>query len=172
MFDPWIGSRYATDGICGIRLLILGESHYGAPEEECRKFTENVIRKRGQEGRFRFFTVVQRLIVGGQGSLLKSERFEFWEQVAFHNYVQSFAGRKARQRPTPEMWSDARQQFLPILRKVAPQMLLVLGHELCHNLPELPDDLAVCKIQHPSSRGWRYAEWQPVVKKTMDNLRR
>ena len=29
VFDPWIGEFYRSEGISGIRLWILGESHYG-----------------------------------------------------------------------------------------------------------------------------------------------
>jgi hypothetical protein len=92
-FDPWIGSRYATDGIKGIRLLILGEAHYGTGEAERQKtHTTEIVRLLAQKSRFRFFTATQRLVSGGRGWLSDQERVEFWERVAFYNYIQSFPG--------------------------------------------------------------------------------
>ena len=167
-FDPWIGSRYATDGVGGVRLLILGESHYGTAGAERPGFTADIVRQLGQQGRFRFFTTTQRLVAGGRGWLPDAERAEFWERVAFYNYVQSFPGPRARFRPTPEMWAAAQEPFLRTLAEVGPQVLLVLGRELRRNLPELPAGVAVCAVQHPSSRGFRYAAWQPVVQAALN----
>ena len=31
VFEPWIGTQYRTTGLDGLRVLVLGESHYGAP---------------------------------------------------------------------------------------------------------------------------------------------
>jgi hypothetical protein len=168
-FDPWIGSQYATQGIRGIRLLILGEAHYGTGEETqgCTHTTE-IIRKLGQQGRFRFHTVTQRLVVGGRGWLSNTDRAEFWERVAFYNYVQSFPGPRARWRPTPEMWEAAREPFLETLAEVKPQVLLVLGQELSRKLPVLPTYVSACAVQHPSSRGFRYATWQPAVQAALE----
>ena len=162
-FDPWIGSRY-TDGIGGVRLLILGEAHYGTDEEKCdQTHTTEIIRKLGQQGRFRFHSVVQRLVTGGRGWLSAADRAEFWEKVAFYNFIQSFPGPKSRVRPTAEMWLTARQPFLQTLQEIAPQLILVLGHQLSSNVPPAPDGIVVCHVQHPSSRGFQYAKWQPVV---------
>jgi len=166
-FEPWIGSRYATVGVGGVKLLILGESHYGPTGDERATFTTEMIRQLGQQGRFRFYTATQRLVSGGRGWLPDAERSAFWEQVAFYNYVQSFPGPRARWRPTPEMWSAAKAPFLQTLAEVEPQVLLVLGRELRRNLPELPTGASVCAVQHPSSRGFRYADWQPSVQATL-----
>jgi hypothetical protein len=166
-FDPWVGKRYTSEGIRGVRLLILGESHYGTAGAERRTFTADMVRRLGQEGRRRFFSAAQRLVVGGQGRLSAAERAGFWERVAFYNYVQSFPGPRARCRPTPEMWSAAREPFLHTLAEVAPRVLLVLGRELRRHLPELPAGVAVCAVQHPSSRGFRYGDWQPAVQAIM-----
>ncbi len=109
-FKPWLGGRYCKEGIGGIRLLILGEAHRIKPGEEHADFTKDVIgllvrEPRKMEPRFRrFFTVTQRLVCGGKGSLSDTERADFWERVAFYNYIQSNPGAAARSRPTQEMW--------------------------------------------------------------------
>lgn len=167
-FDPWIGNRYASDGIGGTRLLILGEAHYGPTNGERGTYTEEMIRLLGQQHRFRFYTTTQRLVSGGHGWLSNAERRDFWERVAFYNYIQSFAGSGPRIRPTPEMWSAARDPFLTTLAEVNPQVLLVLGRELRYHLPDLPPHLRVCAVPHPSSRGFRYANWQPAVQTVLN----
>jgi hypothetical protein len=169
-FDPWIGSRYHTDGFRGIQLLILGESHYGKPEDKRSSFTKDVIRDRAQQRRFRFFTVIQRLVSGGRGWLSNADRAGFWEQVAFYNYIQAFPGEHPRCRPTPALWSDAREPFLQTLAELSPQLLLVLGHELSGNLPKVPVGVDVCRVPHPSSRGFRYDQWQPEVRAALDAI--
>jgi hypothetical protein len=167
-FDPWIGSRYMTDGVQGVRLLILGESHYGLPGDMRSTFTVDVVRWLGQQHRFRFFTIIQRLVTGTNGWLSNDDRSEFWERVAFYNYIQSFPGTRPRWRPTPEMWLAARDPFLQTVNELSPQVLLVLGKELSFNLPNLPAAISVCKVQHPSSRGFRYANWRPQVKTALE----
>ena len=168
-FDPWIGSRFKTDGLRAMRLLILGEAHYGTGDaEHRRRHTTEIVRLLGQQGRYRFYTVTQRLVSGEQARLTDAERADFWEQVAFYNYIQAFPGPKAQWRPTPEMWAAAREPFLQTIDEVAPRIVLVLGRELYRNIPQIPASISVCAVQHPSSRGFRYSQWQPVVRAAMD----
>src|SRR5579871_1141391 len=144
-FDPWIGGRYAGEGIRGVRLLILGESHYSEPKDNRSGFTEDVVREFVQGRRHRFFTVAQRLVSGGRGWPSDTDRKEFWDRVAFYNYIQTCL-QATRCRPTPVMWLAAREPFLQTLGGLVPrpQLLLVLGRELRRNLPELPAEIEVC----------------------------
>ena len=125
--DPWIGSRYATDGIGGKRVLILGESHHGGEGCDYLAFTAGVIRAEalGENGhpRRRFFTRVHRVVVGGRGGFPDSEREDFWSRVAFCNFIQT-ALEKPRDRPTYEMWQAAREPFLDTIREHAPSLVL------------------------------------------------
>jgi hypothetical protein len=166
-FDPWIGSQYRSEGYRGVRLLILGEAHYSS-ERERSTFTIEMIRSLAQQGRFRFYSATQRLVVGGRGWLSEPERRDFWERVAFYNYIQTFPGSRPRERPTPEMWAAARAPFLATIAELDPQLVLVLGRELRRNLPELPTRLKACEVPHPSSRGFRYATWQPEVQAALN----
>ncbi|HEY5043465.1 MAG TPA: hypothetical protein VIK53_15850 [Verrucomicrobiae bacterium] len=165
-FDPWVGNRYATEGIGGKRLLILGESHHGGETCNYSTFTSQVIRDEavGEKSHKRrnFFGRAHRLIVGGRGGFSYAKREDFWSRVAFYNFIQS-ALDNPRDRPTNEMWQTAREPFLDTLRELAPRFMLVLDIELCRNLPPLPDGICVCPIQHPSSVGFSYDKWQPKV---------
>ena len=158
-----MGSRYATDGIGGKRLLILGESHYGGDGCHYPAFTSEVIRDMAlQKGRLPIFSRVHRLVVGGRGGFSEAEREDFWHRVAFYNFIQT-ALEQQGDRPTYEMWQAGREPFLQTLRELAPSIVLVLGVELHRNLPPMPDGISVCAIQHPSAIGFSYDEWQPKV---------
>jgi hypothetical protein len=164
-FDPWIGSKYWSEGLGGVKVLILGESHYGDVGTESPSFTEEVVREWGQEKRHRFFTVTQKLVSGvnPDHDVSEESRAAFWEHVAFYNYVQVFPGPEPRIRPTQEMWSAAVSPFLLTFSELQPQVLVVLGKELRSYLPELPNNVQICKVQHPSSRGFQYQNWQPYI---------
>lgn len=55
VFDPWVGSKYWSTGYGGVRVLILGESHYGDIGTESATFTTEVVKKWGQDNRLKFF---------------------------------------------------------------------------------------------------------------------
>jgi hypothetical protein len=163
-FDPWVGSRYRTDGLSGVRLLILGESHYGDAGTESRSFTSEVVREWGQKKRLRFFTLTQKLVLGlDPGWVSLEERMEFWERVAFYNFVQCFPGPRPRYRPTEAMWKAAVKPFLATLEELDPHLLLVLGFKIYSQLPLVPSSVHICYIQHPSSAGFRCSKWHANI---------
>ena len=167
-FDPWVGSKYFSEGFDGVRILILGESHYGTAGEESPSFTRKIVKEWGQEKRFRFFTMTQKLVSGiGPGRISDESRAGFWEHVAFYNFVQSFVAEKARVRPTDEMWSVACDALLVTVKELKPVLIIALGLELQRRLPQLSGVATVCGVQHPSSFGFKVAEWQPVVQKAL-----
>jgi hypothetical protein len=170
-FDPWVGQHYLTKGVSGVRVMVLGESHYGTAGTESAGFTQSVVRDIGQQRRHRFFTTVQKLILGlGPGWLSPESRAEFWETVAFYNFVQTFVGHEARMRPTEAMWQAGAKPFLQTLEELKPDFLLVLGKELTRWVPELPQDLKVLALPHPASMGFRCAVHQPTIQAIFDSL--
>ena len=168
-FEPWIGSKYWTKGLDGKRVLILGESHYGEVGLEYAGLTIDVVREWGQKKRLRFFTVCQKLIQGpGKDDWVSDQqRRDFWEHVSFYNYVQSFPGPEPRYRPNAEMWAGGMEPFLFTLDELEPDVLIVLGYELAEHILVVPEGIRVCRIQHPSSRGFRYANWWPMIERAL-----
>ncbi|WNM57733.1 hypothetical protein [Candidatus Nitrospira allomarina] len=164
-FDPWVGTKYRYEGFNGLKVLILGESHYGDAGTETAELTSEVVKEWGQEKRSRFFTVTQKLIQGTASGerVLAQDRKEFWEQVAFYNYIQEFVGAGPRQRPAQEMWERSAAAFNDTLGELEPNVLVVLGYELQSNLPKVPLDLVVCNVKHPSAGGFRYSDWQQAI---------
>ena len=168
-FEPWVGSLYREEGLSGIRVFILGESHYGIAGDEIPSLTRDVVKEWGQEKRYRFFTVTQKLVMGIAPGIWVSDadRKEFWERVVFYNFIQEFPGPTSRRRPTLEMWSTAKSPFIGTLQELDPQVLIVLGQDLQKNLPEIPSGIHVCFIKHPSSGGLRYSQWQPGIQSVL-----
>lgn len=172
IFEPWIGSRYADDNRFGVRLLVLGESHYG-PEQETRStITSEVVREWAKTKRHPFFTKVAKVLLGLDGNswLDDTSRSEVWEHVAFYNYIQGFVSDDSRVRPTYQMWSDSRRPFLHVLSELRPNVVLVLGKELATNLPAFPGGIEVCHIQHPST-GFDYKKWNPLFADAIQRAR-
>jgi len=161
-FKPWIGSKYATNNMFGKRVLVLGESHYGAPEDRVPEMTVNAVRRWAQEERAAFFTKTAKLLLGLDSNtwLSDEQRAEVWEHVAFYNFVQQCPGEYSRIRPTLDMWQAGRQPFLEVVRALKPDVILVLGKQLSSWLPQLPNHIRMCNVQHPST-GFDYNLWNP-----------
>jgi hypothetical protein len=169
-FNPWVGSLYRNEGIGGKRLLILGESHYGGPACDYPTFTTEIIEEMAlQKGRLPFFARIQRLVVGGRGVFSDEERNDFWQRVAFYNYIQT-ALEVLGDRPTGEMWQSAQSAFIETLNELSPDIVLVLGIELRRNMPAISNGITYCEIQHPSAIGFSYDRWQPIVRKALGGM--
>lgn len=166
-FEPWIGEKYTTKGIeGGVRLLILGESHYGTPGDDDASFTQQVVENHGKEKRHAFFTKTAKLVLGmGKGEYLQDEkRRQFWDSVAFYNYIQEYAGETPDGDVTNEMWERAKEPFLDVIEQLNPDALLVLGKQLGSNLPDLEEfDFEMCVVTHPSSSRFSYTDWKSEV---------
>ena len=157
MFEPWVGAEYWNGGFKGVRLLILGESHYGDAGTEHPQFTKDVVRQWGQQNRLAFFTKIAKLALGRAAGvwITNEERSAFWEQVAFYNFVQKFVP-EARHRPSPEMWDHACEPFQKVIETLKPHVILVLGQELAAHIPSVTSEITLCSIQHPSYSGFQY----------------
>lgn len=186
-FDPWRGELYGRPNDLGLpsRLLILGESHYGGSEEYRRSLTREVIEDQWSGHSYRYFTTVQRAVLGPSKEV---DAKDFWQSVAFYNFIQRLVGEKPRDRPTPPMWKEAAAPFRETLNRLGPTHVIVTGFGLWDQLRKhLPSDedfwsdapegevatirkfvhgsgkcLAV-KIEHPSSGRFSPPQWHPVI---------
>ncbi|BBQ90346.1 hypothetical protein [Raoultella ornithinolytica] len=157
-FKPFIGENYYKSAY-GVRVLILGESHYGDQEDEAEDFTQMVVKDNAYTPGSPFFSRVTKLLMLSEEYPTDTERYEAWQQVSFYNFVQEFVGRQGRIRPTPQMWKDAMPMFIEVARGLKPDVIVVLGYDLWNKAPELPGDLPVewCSIKHPAG-GMSYNE--------------
>ena len=91
-FQPWVGSGYER-GIAGRKVLVLGESHYCArQEDDVPEVTVNVIRDLlDPESEFEAYkntyTKFERALTGTE--LDWTGKARLWNSVVFYNYVQT-----------------------------------------------------------------------------------
>lgn len=209
-FNPWIGKNYLTKGYQGKHILILGESHYCSEElseggrchpqckeenmfVDCISQTKDVVQEAVYDYRGlpyqQTFLCFERAVAGKK--LTQTEREEFWEGVAFYNYVQ-FAQSGPRTAPKPEHWVYSEKAFKLLLSVYEPDYIIVWGVRLYNNIPkwgaqecklELGDgdtadyriystpgkEIPVLKVHHPSAptgKNWEY--WHEVISKFFD----
>jgi hypothetical protein len=134
-FQPWIGQRYG-EGLDECRTLVLGEAHYEWEENqtlESQLTIECVQEQINGEWTKQFWTNIAVALLGYRPSF--EEKRQFWDSVAFYNYIQESVGFGPRTRPTRSMWLKARQPFYSVLRQLKPQLVVVLGYGLWGWLP-------------------------------------
>ena len=154
--------------------MLVGEAHYALPGEEHPNFTIDVVRYRGLETRNGFFTRIAKLFLNAPPGkyLSDADRTAFWDSVAFYNFVQSFPGDRPRIRPTEGMWLEGQACFPSVVGELDPELVVALGSDLYPWIPALPTGIALCGLAHPSSFGFRYARWQPIVQAQLARCRR
>lgn len=168
VFEPWVGSKYLKNQF-GVKILILGESHYGDKTDEYPDFTKDVVKLWAQKNKIAFFTKITKSVLNYDTTnyLSDAERIEFWEHVSFYNYVQEIVGEGPRVRPIEDMWAKSEVALKEVIKSLDPQVLLVLGKELANNLPKLPEGIEVCYLQHPSSGGFAYSKNNYLIQKAI-----
>jgi hypothetical protein len=187
-FAPCVGPQYQSGAFDGMKLLVLGESHYrwpGMPADE-RTLTRYVVeaKMKGEPGSF-----VRGVTAALLGASHKDEveRTSLWRNLAFYNYSQEFAGDHARQRPTPEHWQSAEGPFRQVLDSLSPNLVLVCGKQLWKHVRKIDalsdepyvkpgDELERSRVSrsqgritvlgmmaHPSSIGFNASKWAPRI---------
>lgn len=183
-FLPWVGKHYGRSRLG--RLLILGESHYGE-DVPTPDWTIDLTREYA-EGRWnhRFWTNIGQAITGLRH--WEFDRSEFWNSIAFYNYVQEIAAAGPRQAPTAEMFAGSEGAFFEVISALKPTHVLALGYRLWEQMPSFESDCApvfadgrssqcgyyasldhahraiAIAIQHPSW-GFSALQWHPLFQK-------
>lgn len=190
-FEPWIPP--ANDPrLEGVRLLILGESHYEEPAEgvfdrtvQDSEFTQKIVRRWGArpEGRQRFFANLFTMMTGAPWSP-GADHGALWGRVFFYNYVQSVVSGGDGRTPGAHEFKRSEAQFRSVLEAVRPEAVLVMGVRLWRFMlsqDEWLKDMSgalgpVCAYRledgfkvvaahtwHPSAPGFAAADWRPKV---------
>jgi hypothetical protein len=208
-FKPWVGKNYSSTGINGKKLLILGESHYcgeNCPtcgkleidDKNCREFTTNVVNgflkyKEGDgecEGWMNTYTKFGNIFYNRHLSF--DEVQAFWDSIVFYNFVQSSTN-GPRESPTSKEFTKSASAFFEILQEYKPDLIIVWGKRLWHQMPETNDygkekimfedqdrgpfryytidqkKIPAFKIYHPSSSIFNYS-WYDSINKAINYL--
>ncbi|MFO1343621.1 MAG: hypothetical protein U1F05_10890 [Burkholderiales bacterium] len=162
-FEPWIGEKYLSEGLSGVRVLALGESHYAEPEFASPTFTTEVVRECVYEGRVAYFTKVAKLLRGmGAGVYMPNDVLrDTWDRIAFYNYVQQMLP-APRVRPTEAMWKEAQEIFPSVIGQLQPQLIVVMGKHLREWFVP-PQGIEACFTEHPSSSRFSYEPWSTNI---------
>ena len=196
-FFPWVGPDYLAGVIDGLRVLVLGESHYsfGLPAAKERGLTRLVIREElDGKMRHRFISGVTSALFG-RATVDDRARFAtLWNAMAFYNYVQEYAGDGPRKRPSDAAWLRSAAPFRSVLTAIQPDFVLACGRMLYERLKQvdgLTDQAEYGKdgdkrtrsrlidigggrkgvlgmMYHPASFGFRAVEWQPRIHEYLD----
>jgi len=200
-FYPWVGPAYQAGAIDGLRILVLGESHYtyrGLTEANERTLTCRVIEEEFEEVRkHRFISAVTTVLFGRDAARDKEQFHEHWNRLAFYNFVQELAGSGSNhRRPSEAAWGRSVAPFRWLLSQLQPDMVLACGRTLYERLklvdgltsePLYGDDARRSRsrllevagghpavlgmIHHPASRHFTAREWRPFVQKYLDRAR-
>jgi len=139
-YHPWVGDDYWDQQE---RWLLLGESNYGLGPTETFAVQEMIRAQYGaaidpsQNGTYRLFAGAERLMTG-RDSLDTASTKEFWQTVAFYNYVRE-SMTDAEQRPTAKDFKASHQAFNHVICQTRPHVVLVLGLDLWMALPDERD---------------------------------
>ncbi len=122
VFAPYVGPRF-QDG--PVRLLLVGESHYGDPDHDPFEATRTVVRKwQTREWAIRFLTVGARILTGQQA--WQVDRCGAFADVAFYNFIQ-VAMPTVRHRPTREQGLASWAAFREVLANLDPTHIVATG---------------------------------------------
>ncbi|HTV32040.1 MAG TPA: hypothetical protein VME69_02920 [Methylocella sp.] len=138
-FNPWVGEHYAT-GLWGRKLLIIGESHYTQWDGETHNLSHEITREcvleilNGEGGAPYWSRVLNR--VGGDE--YRSRRSDFWNQVAFYNFIQSQLNGGAGTRPTLTQIKEAGSAFEEVVKYLKPERIIVTGRTVGRYFKKIP----------------------------------
>lgn len=188
-YAPWVGSRY-REGFDGVRVLIVGDSHYacGEPGETSKEnWTTECVR---------YWVVNQkeptppfwRKLTETVRAALAPEMTEpdIWERLAFYNFIPRLMG-SSSERPTRQDYADANDAFPQMYERLPapPTVILVATLRCWDNMPPHEEDalyvsmkMNPCRqnayafreswaagIPHPSSIAWAkgHAKWRMAI---------
>lgn len=211
-FYPWVGEKF-QEGLAGKKVLVLGESHYCKDQlaeggvcypccERCKMTeelgcfsqTEDVIDcyidYYSGEPYQQTFLCFERAVCGREISY--DERIDFWNHVAFYNYIQYSQG--GPRLPLEEA-EDSSNAFQAVLETLMPDCIIIWGvDKLWNRLPDWGGDetrlsidsgyytklwnytikgkrIPAMAVYHPSTpRGKSWEYWHQFYKKFIGNF--
>jgi len=190
MFSPWIGKNWGNPAnqLGGRKILLLGESHYSREEEAGQADPDGTLRTFDLyvlgDRSLPFFTKLLQTVLGRKKhSMTAREIQDFWDSVAFYNYVPVYVSEGPRTSPTNEMFESGAAPFNLVMDRLKPEIVVVSGHRLWWwvlkndgyrddptKLDSFTIDTALAvKIKHPST-GFSSGHWHSVLKTHLHEL--
>lgn len=190
-FIPWVGPEYeygirgfdnnghiiyGTKENPGIKVAVLGDSHYCANQSEAVKTITNTVIKDLLQKESEFeqykntYTKFIKSFTGYIDEFTNDSKIEAWHHVLFYNYVQE-AMERPRQSPSEKQFSEAQIPFFEILEKNRPDVIIVWGKRLYNNLPQCGKQYPDLDLTPDLGNGcnmeiWAYevkGKWIPII---------
>ncbi len=140
-FHPWVGGGFSSPTLAclkehGIRLLVLGESHYGKEAEGWGHNSTNwIIKNWAINSRNAFFTKIALTLLPENASSEDRETIaSVYRDIAFYNYVQTLVP-ESRRSPTSEQFRDGFLAFQEVVQHLRPTHVWMLGKRLWNHMP-------------------------------------
>lgn len=133
-YVPYIGDDYKSGLAGGVRLLLVGESHYeenDLPLNESRNYTLSnfggyVDESQGLSGKKVFFKRLGELPTCKEDSS-RRDIAEVWRRIAFTNYVQRSVGERPTYRPSKTLWASGEAALREIVDRLKPDAILFIS---------------------------------------------
>ena len=187
---PFIGSNYNSNGLNGRKILILGESswHPGDAPADISKHTQNLANDaigydngKGYWNTGRFYTRSARIF--GFNARNYSQRDEFWNSVAYYNFLQVILSRP-KIKPSPEQWQKGEIPFLETLDELTPDYIISFSQRMWKYLPkeneaDIPNKYGifakkaqigssvVLGFKHTASFGFKWEQVKEIVEQNI-----
>lgn len=168
-FAPWVGSLY-TEGFCGLRILLVCESHYGDKTHERPTVTPEIVKAlalgerhpqaTGKLRRHPHFTKIMCAVKNVRKSFSSAQKREFWNSVAYYNFLQEFI-RATRVDPPKDAWERGNSAFTEVLDVLAPELIVCFSARNGDRIRSLAGDVPVAVVNHPSR--FEYSRFNPVI---------
>lgn len=131
VFQPWVGSRFIGGDV---RVLLLGESHYGEPHEDTAQSTIHVVDQwKTREWTVRYLTTAARLMTGKEARQI--DRATDLETIAFYNFIQ-VGMETVKRRPSWAQFQASAPAFKAALQQLDPTHILATGAGLWNAMPD------------------------------------
>lgn len=169
-FAPWVGPHYER-GLCGLRILLVCESHYGGKQHERPTVTPEIVkalalgerhpRATGKLRRHPHFTKIMAAVQNVMQSFSNAQRRAFWSSVAYYNFLQELLP-DSRVPPPPGAWGRGERAFTEVLAVLAPDLIVCFSARNGNRIQSLAGGVPVAVVNHPSSR-FAYSKVNPVI---------
>jgi hypothetical protein len=177
-FAPWVGAQYATVGFRGLRVLVVAESHYGDSRYERPDVTPELIKAlalglehKQAQGKFDLHPHYAKIFASlnnrsTAGLFNREQRREFWEKIAYFNFIQQFLP-KSRKAPPAGAWARGKPAFVEVMQVLQPELVLCFSSRNGTRVRALTNGVPVAVVNHPSAR-FSYSRANPVIAKGFD----
>lgn len=195
-FKPWIGENYWTNGYKGLRILVIGNSHYcscrdkceccgidgyGFDYEGCEDMTTAIVEKyldrKQWECWMRTYQNFEYALYGQKTNRNKSQKI--WNSIAFYNYLQT-AVSDWKDQGNDEDYNNSEAAFWEVLEYLQPDCIIMWGNRVWNqaadyngnNCYELNDgnEIYVLGISHPAWKFFGYKKVYKKIKNFLDNF--